>query len=170
MSTHLTKEEKRKIIDLYKDGYPKSYISTLTHRSVDSISKVLKLSGVDPLLFRSHIWDRAYGYYLKHSKSSIPWYRLSYPDRQSIYNIVRPMCQAEATQYLKDLGYPDTTSELQFLREENKRLKHLLSLYFMKSPIEIKFLEDYASKQVESTSTNKSTHKSNRKSTTKSTQ
>lgn len=130
----LSKDIKKQIVELYRDGWTKKWIAESLNISVSSVVKVLRLSGTDPLLFRNLVWDRALDYYVLHYESRIKlaWVKLTNIQRLAIYKEVLPMCRAEAAVYLKELGFPDIKEELSFLKEENRRLKHMLALYLLR--------------------------------------
>ena len=129
----LTNSNKIQIISLYKDGYPKKYISETIGCSISSVSNVLKLSGTDPQLFRLYVWEWAYFYYKKHyehKNNGVIWRNLSQEQRDDIYKLVLPMVRIEAEDYLRELGIISSKRTIKDLEEENSQLKRLL-LYYM---------------------------------------
>jgi len=127
---HISKDIKKQVVGLYRDGWTKKWIAESLNISVSSVVKVLRLSGTDPLLFRNLVWDKALDYYVLHyeSKIRLAWVRLTNVQRLAIYKEVLPMCRAEAVVYLKELGFPDTEEELSFLKEENRTVNKKLTL------------------------------------------
>lgn len=131
----LTNNEKIQIIKLYKDGYPKSYISRTLKRSVSAVSSVLKQSGADPQLFRLRVWDETYLWYRKHEehKLNILWRDLPQEKKEDIYRLVETMVRVEADDFLIEIGLIPANRTIRDLEEENSQLKRLLVYYMSKT-------------------------------------